>query len=161
MSLPLKYRPQSLDEVIGQEAELRGLDDGPEVEESERLSNVEPAPQKKKRAKLQVTKVGKVDLEPDKTTKRKDKRAVWLERQRVSKMRPGLFKTGKHQGNSAYQVAQVYAPRAEADLAFAWLEWAYAQRDPGPSSMKVDPLFRALHADPRWGAFLRKMGFAD
>src|SRR5215471_10341544 len=67
----------------------------------------------------------------------------------------------KYQSEAAYQVAQIHAARAEADLAFAWLERAYVQRDPGLSSMKTDPLFRSLHADPRWSAFLRKMGFAD
>jgi len=55
----------------------------------------------------------------------------------------------------------VYAARSELDPAFAWLESAYVQRDPGLSGMKVDPGFRPLHADPRWSAFLRKMGFAD
>src|SRR5262249_4475818 len=47
----------------------------------------------------------------------------------------------KHQVDSACQVAEVYAARAEADLAFVWLERAYIQRDPGISSMKTDPSF--------------------
>jgi adenylate cyclase len=67
----------------------------------------------------------------------------------------------KHQEDSAYQVAEVYAARSERDLAFAWLERAYAQCDPGLSEIKIDPLFCSLHDDPRWGVFLRKMGFAD
>ena len=67
----------------------------------------------------------------------------------------------KHQMDAAYQVAEVYAARSELDLAFAWLERAYVQRDPDLSGAKVDPEFRPLHADPRWSAFLRKMGFAD
>jgi adenylate cyclase len=67
----------------------------------------------------------------------------------------------KHHVDAAYQVAQVYAARSELDLAFAWLERAYVQRDPGLSGVKVDPLFPPLHADPRWGAFLRKMGLPD
>jgi len=62
---------------------------------------------------------------------------------------------------AAYEVALVYAARGEADLAFAWLGRAYVQRVPGLSGMKTQPLFRSLHADPRWSAFLRKMGFAD
>ena len=56
---------------------------------------------------------------------------------------------------------EVCAARAELDLAIAWLERAYAQRDPGLSEMKTDTLLRPLHNDPRWGAFLRKMGFPD
>src|SRR6516225_1318613 len=67
----------------------------------------------------------------------------------------------KHQVGAAYQVAQVYAARNEADQAFAWLERAFEQRDPGLSNLKTDPLLRPILADPRWRAFLRKMGFAD
>ena len=55
----------------------------------------------------------------------------------------------------------VYAARGEVDLAFAWLERAYVQRDPGLAEMKPDPRFRPAHADPRWDAFLRKMGFPE
>jgi len=62
---------------------------------------------------------------------------------------------------AAYQVATVYAARNELELAFQWLERAYDQRDPGLSEMKCEPLLRALHADPRWEAFLRKMGLLD
>lgn len=39
-----------------------------------------------------------------------------------------------------------------------WVERAYAQHDPGLISMKVDPLLRSLHDDPRWQPFLKKMG---
>ena len=67
----------------------------------------------------------------------------------------------KHAADSAYQVAQVYAARGETDLAFEWLERAYVERDPGLSDMKVSWSLRSLHGDPRWGAFLEKMGLAD
>lgn len=67
----------------------------------------------------------------------------------------------KYQTDSAYQVAVVYGFRGEAERAFDWLERAYVQRDPGLSTMKSDPLLRSLHADPRWNAFLCKMGLAD
>jgi hypothetical protein len=46
----------------------------------------------------------------------------------------------------------------EVDRAFEWLERAYSQRDPGLTEMKVSSRFRSLHSDPRWGAFLKKMG---
>jgi TolB-like protein/Tfp pilus assembly protein PilF len=61
---------------------------------------------------------------------------------------------------SAYQIAEGHAYRNEADLAFQWMERAYAQHDPGLISMKVDPLLRRLHDDPRWQPFLEKMGLA-
>ena len=61
----------------------------------------------------------------------------------------------------AYQIAMVYAARAEVDLAFAWLERAYVQRDSGLAEIKAEPCFRSLHAEPRWDAFLSKMGFPE
>jgi TolB-like protein/Tfp pilus assembly protein PilF len=67
----------------------------------------------------------------------------------------------KYANDAAYQVGEVYAARGQADLAFEWLERAHAQRDPGLAWTKMDPFLRSLHADPRWDAFLRKMGLAD
>ena len=67
----------------------------------------------------------------------------------------------RHAEESAYQVAMVYASRDETDLAFEWLERAYSQRDSGLGEMKAQPQLRPLHADPRWGVFLSKMGLAD
>jgi hypothetical protein len=58
------------------------------------------------------------------------------------------------------QMAEVYAYRREADLAVEWLERAYAQRDPGLSSIKSNTLLRNLHGDLRWQLFLEKMGLA-
>jgi len=49
----------------------------------------------------------------------------------------------------------------EIDLAFEWLERAYVQRDGGLTETKTDRLFRRLHADPRWGVFLRKIGLPE
>ena len=65
----------------------------------------------------------------------------------------------KHPSAWALQIAEVYAMRGEPGSAFEWLERAYAQRDGGLSEMSVSPRFRPLHGDPRWGAFMKKMGF--
>jgi serine/threonine-protein kinase len=67
----------------------------------------------------------------------------------------------KYSEGSAFEVADVCAMRGETDRAFEWLERAYAQRDPGLTETKVSPRLRSLHADPRWGAFLKKMGLED
>ena len=67
----------------------------------------------------------------------------------------------KYQTECAYQVADVYGARGDADLAFDWLERAYVQRDAGLADTKTDGHLRSLYADPRWDAFLRKMGLAD
>jgi tetratricopeptide (TPR) repeat protein len=45
----------------------------------------------------------------------------------------------KYHASGAYQVAQVYAFRNRSDKAFGWLDRAYAQRDGGLTSTKVDP----------------------
>jgi TolB-like protein/Flp pilus assembly protein TadD len=63
-------------------------------------------------------------------------------------------------GTAGFQIAESMAFRGEIDEAFAWLERAYADRDPGLSNTAMDPLFDSLHGDPRWAAFLRKMDLA-
>lgn len=65
----------------------------------------------------------------------------------------------KRAGDSAFQVAEVYARRNAADDALEWLERARAQRDGGLVSLKVSPHLRSLHGDPRWAAFMKKVGF--
>jgi len=64
----------------------------------------------------------------------------------------------KNAADGAYQIAALYGARGEADKAFEWLERAYAQRDSGLPEAKTTPRLRPLHGDPRWGAFLEKMG---
>jgi serine/threonine-protein kinase len=63
----------------------------------------------------------------------------------------------KHAGEMAYQIADVHAFRGEVDLAFEWLERAYAQRDSAVSYIKGDRLMRGLVGDPRYKAFLRRL----
>jgi TolB-like protein/tetratricopeptide (TPR) repeat protein len=64
----------------------------------------------------------------------------------------------RHARDWAYQVAEVYAAKGAVDDAFHWLERAHAARDAGLADLKPDPLLRRLHGDPRWGAFLKKVG---
>ncbi|HTM01590.1 MAG TPA: protein kinase [Candidatus Omnitrophota bacterium] len=66
-----------------------------------------------------------------------------------------------HGTESACQIAEVYGARGEADAAFEWLERAYAQRDPGLADVKPSPHLRSVHRDPRWDAFLEKLGLKD
>ena len=61
--------------------------------------------------------------------------------------------------NAAFQIAEAYAMCDELDMAFEWLERARAQRDPGLAEINGSHLLRSLHGDPRWNAFLKKMGF--
>jgi len=61
----------------------------------------------------------------------------------------------------AYQIAEVYGYRNDKDRAFEWLERARRQRDAGLPGLRPDTLLPNLHDDPRWNAFLRKVGLAD
>ncbi|HEX6265784.1 MAG TPA: helix-turn-helix domain-containing protein, partial [Burkholderiales bacterium] len=68
-----------------------------------------------------------------------------------------LIETGAE--DSAFQIAEALGWRGDVDDAFEWLERAYEQRDPGVGQLRSGPFFRKLEADPRWAAFLRKIGF--
>lgn len=59
--------------------------------------------------------------------------------------------------DAAYQIAEAYAFRGEADSAFHWLDRAFAQRDGGLTEIKGDPLLKSLEHDPRYTEFLKKM----
>lgn len=68
--------------------------------------------------------------------------------------------TRQFAGDSAFQIAEVHAFRGDNDAAMDWLERAYAQRDGGLSETRGDPLLRNLQPDPRYEAFLGRMGLA-
>ena len=58
-----------------------------------------------------------------------------------------------------YQFAQIHAQRGETELALAALEQAWVKRDPGLSTLKVDPMLNPLRGDPRFKALVKKMNF--
>jgi TolB-like protein/Tfp pilus assembly protein PilF len=57
-----------------------------------------------------------------------------------------------------YQIAQVYALRNDANQTFAWLDRAWASRDPGALGLLYDPFIQRFKADPRFAAYCRKVG---
>jgi serine/threonine-protein kinase len=63
--------------------------------------------------------------------------------------------------SGAYQIAAVYAWWGDKEAAFQWLDRAFAQHDAGLTVLKVDPLLRKLHSDPRYAALLRKLKLQD
>jgi adenylate cyclase len=63
-----------------------------------------------------------------------------------------------YQHDGAFQIADTYAYRGEVDKAFEWLDRAYEAGDPGLSQILGEPLLASLFDDPRWPAFLGKMG---
>ncbi|HLW35318.1 MAG TPA: tetratricopeptide repeat protein, partial [Chthoniobacterales bacterium] len=58
----------------------------------------------------------------------------------------------------AYQIAEVYAVRGEADKVFEWLQTSFDQRDGGTLSLLVDPLLHNFRGDPRYQKLRDKLG---
>jgi adenylate cyclase len=62
-----------------------------------------------------------------------------------------------YQNEAAFQIAELYAYKGDADRAFEWLERAYVQRDGGLTEIKGDPFLKNITRDPRYAAFMKKM----
>ena len=58
----------------------------------------------------------------------------------------------------AFQIAGAYALRKDPDQAFAWLERAWAARDPGICKLLLDPFLLAYKDDLRFAALCKKVG---
>jgi serine/threonine-protein kinase len=84
---------------------------------------------------------------------------VLMDRDRSDELLRQLIE--KYAADAGCAIADVYAVRGEADAAFLWLERAYDQRDGRLTATKLSPTLRSLHGDPRWGAFLNKMGLEE
>lgn len=54
---------------------------------------------------------------------------------------------------AAYRIAEAYAQRNDADMAFEWLERTWANRDPGISFLLLDACLKPYRHDPRFAAF--------
>jgi len=60
---------------------------------------------------------------------------------------------------SPYFIALIYAGLGENNRTLEWLEKAYQERHPYLILLKVQPVFRKLHSDPRFQDLLRRIGF--
>jgi tetratricopeptide (TPR) repeat protein len=60
--------------------------------------------------------------------------------------------------SSPYNIASMYAQRADKDQAFQWLNTAYQERDPNLLQLKTDFLIDSLRSDPRFAELVRKVG---
>jgi TolB-like protein/Tfp pilus assembly protein PilF len=58
----------------------------------------------------------------------------------------------------AFQIAQTFALRNDADKTFEWLERARSNRDPGISYLLFDPFILRFRDDSRFAAFCKKVG---
>jgi TolB-like protein/Tfp pilus assembly protein PilF len=56
------------------------------------------------------------------------------------------------------EVAHVYAFTGNADAAFEWLERAIDAKEEGLTEQFLWPFYQPIHADPRWSAFLERVG---
>ena len=64
----------------------------------------------------------------------------------------------KRQYVPAFHIALVYVGLGDKDQAFAWLEKAYAAREPAVVWLKTNPLVDSLRSDPRYANLLRRVG---
>jgi serine/threonine-protein kinase len=64
-------------------------------------------------------------------------------------------------GNLLRGIALVYAALGEIDLAFTWLEKAYARRSKALCNTKIDPKLDRLRGDPRFAELLRRLNLGD
>ena len=62
---------------------------------------------------------------------------------------------------SPLNLADAYAKVDDKDQAFGWLEKAYEERSPGLTSIKTDPVFDLLRADPRFAQILKRIGLPE
>ena len=67
----------------------------------------------------------------------------------------------EYQDAAAYQYAEICAQWGDTPAALAWLERALQLRDTGLISLKVDPLFDPLRAQPRFQAVMRELKFPN
>lgn len=61
----------------------------------------------------------------------------------------------------AVQIGQVYSCQGKADEAFKWLDRAWEIKDSGIPIIKLNEWYSNIYSDPRWPAFLEKVGLAD
>jgi Flp pilus assembly protein TadD len=63
----------------------------------------------------------------------------------------------KHPRRACYFIAKAYGFSGDSALAFEWLDRAFSAQAKYLTDVKSEPAFRALHGEPRYLAFLRKM----
>ncbi len=66
-----------------------------------------------------------------------------------------LLKSGAT--NNTYAIAQTYAWRGGADMAFTWFDKAVTVRDAAMPQLLADRQLDSLHKNPRWKALLKKV----
>ena len=60
---------------------------------------------------------------------------------------------------SPYNMSRVYAASRNTELAFAWLEKAYQERNPDLIELKAEPVFDTIRSDSRFAGLLHRVGW--
>jgi serine/threonine protein kinase/Tfp pilus assembly protein PilF len=84
--------------------------------------------------------------------------AVSGQKQQAQEMLARLKQRSAQGYVSPYQIAAIHAGLGEEDLAFEWLEKAYAERTGWMVHIKWDPRLANLHLDPRFQDLVRRIG---
>ena len=63
----------------------------------------------------------------------------------------------QHRATNAYLIAQVYGWRKEPDMAFEWLDRAFAQNDLNVIGLTYSPTLASLRGDPRYAALVKRL----
>jgi len=84
--------------------------------------------------------------------------AVAGQRDTARQVRAELHERAQHAYIRPLAFAWLAIGLGEPDQAFAWLEKAYAERDPYLTLLNADPVYDPLRADPRFRALLKKIG---
>jgi TolB-like protein/DNA-binding winged helix-turn-helix (wHTH) protein/Flp pilus assembly protein TadD len=99
----------------------------------------------------------------NKTSHQESYRAIILARSgREAEARVHLENYVKTAGEtSPYSIASMYAAIGDREAAFAWLQKAADRQQADLVSLKIEPFFDGLRADPRYAALLRRVGLAN
>jgi tetratricopeptide (TPR) repeat protein len=81
--------------------------------------------------------------------------AIWGKRNEAI---TALARIAGRPGVSQYLVAEVHAALGERSRALDWLERAYEAHDTSLLNVKVNPVFEALHGDPKFGELVSRVG---
>ncbi|HYI97453.1 MAG TPA: tetratricopeptide repeat protein [Bryobacteraceae bacterium] len=78
-------------------------------------------------------------------------------RQEVLRTIEDYKRAGGQGSNAAYSIALLHTSLGEIDMAFAWLDRAYAGRDSSLPYIVLDPRFDPLRTDERYVGLVRKL----
>ena len=69
-----------------------------------------------------------------------------------------VLELSKQRYVAAYDIALIYAALGDGPGTFSWLERAVDDRSTLSNFLALDPMFEALHGDPRFAALVRRIG---